>query len=119
MDTDSYPDWNPTFVKVVGQYAVGTKMQTRVRKPDGSFIDMTPTVKALVANRELSQGGGFPGVLTYHHSWLLEPVAGGTFVRQIDVDRGIVLWFWDASWVEPAYQRANEALARRVLVLDE
>jgi hypothetical protein len=27
------------------------------------------------------------------------------------------LWFWDSSWVEPAYRRANEALAARVLTL--
>ncbi|MEL0150590.1 MAG: SRPBCC domain-containing protein [Rhodobiaceae bacterium] len=119
MDTQSYPDWNPTFVAVSPPYALGAKISSRVVKPDGSFIDMTPTVKTLRANRELGQGGGVPGILTYHHKWLLEPVAGGTHVRQIDVDRGGFLWFWDSSWVEPAYQRANEALAARVLALQE
>ena len=77
------------------------------------------TVTALVANRELRQSGGLPGILTYNHSWLLQPVAGGTLVRQIDVDRGGFLWFWDTSWIEPAYQRANAALAARVLALQE
>lgn len=119
MDTQSYPDWNPTFVAVSPPYALGAKISSRVVKPDGAFIDMTPTVKTLRANRELGQGGGVPGILTYHHKWLLEPVAGGTHVRQIDVDRGGFLWFWDSSWVEPAYQRANEALAARVLALQE
>jgi uncharacterized protein YndB with AHSA1/START domain len=117
MDTDSYPDWNPTFVAVSPPYALGKKISSRVMKPDGAFIDMTPTVTALVTNRELRQSGGLPGVLTYNHAWLLEPVNGGTRVRQVDIDRGGFLWFWDSSWVEPAYRRANEALAARVLTL--
>ncbi|MGB0315188.1 MAG: SRPBCC family protein [Parvibaculales bacterium] len=119
MDTQSYPDWNPTFVAVSPPYALGAKISSRVVKPDGAFIDMTPTVTALVTNRELRQSGGLPGVLTYNHAWLLAPVHGGTHVRQIDVDRGGFLWFWDTSWIEPAYQRANEALAARVLALQE
>ena len=119
MDTHSYPDWNPTFVAVSPPYALGAKISSRVVKPDGAFIDMTPTVTALVTNRELRQSGGLPGVLTYNHAWLLAPVHGGTHVRQIDVDRGGFLWFWDSSWVEPAYQRANEALAARVLALHQ
>ena len=117
MDTGAYPDWNPTFVEVSGPYKVGTEISLRVRKPDGAFVDMRPTVKVLVPNREVRQGGGLPGVLTYNHSWVLQPVEGGTHVRQIDVDRGGFLWFWDSSWVEPAFQLANEALARRVLDL--
>ena len=119
MDTKSYPEWNPTFVAVSPPYALGAKISSRVKKPDGAFIDMRPTVKTLRANRELGQAGGVPGILTYHHKWVLEPVAGGTHVRQIDVDRGGFLWFWDSSWVEPAYRRANEALAARVSALEE
>ena len=119
MDTGAYPDWNPTFVEVSGPYLVGTKISSRVMKPDGAFVEMRPTVKALVPNRELRQGGGLPGVLTYNHSWILQPVEGGTLVRQIDVDRGGFLWFWDSSWVEPAYRMANEALAQRVLALNK
>ena len=119
MDTGAYPDWNPTFVEVSGPYLVGTKISSRVRKPDGAFVEMRPTVKALVPNRELRQGGGLPGVLTYNHSWILQTVEGGTLVRQIDVDRGGFLWFWDSSWVEPAYRMANEALAQRVLALNK
>ena len=80
---------------------------------------MRPTLKTLVPNRELQQGGGMPGVLTYNHSWTLQPVEGGTLVRQIDVDRGAFLWFWDTSWIEPSFRLANEALARRVLDLNK
>ena len=118
MDTGAYPDWNPTFVEVRGPYKVGTKLSLRVRKPDGAFVEMRPTLKALVPNRELHQGGGMPGVLTYNHSWTLQPVEGGTLVRQIDVDRGAFLWFWDTSWIEPSFRLPNEALARRVMDLN-
>ena len=119
MDTGAYPDWNPTFVEVSGPYEVGTKLSLRVRKPDGAFVELRPTLKALVPHRELHQGGGMPGVLTYNHSWTLQPVEGGTLVRQTDVDRGAFLWFWDTSWIEPSFRLANEALARRVLDLNK
>ena len=52
MDTGAYPDWNPTFVEVRGPHKVGTKLSLRVRKPDGAFVEMRPTLKALVPNRE-------------------------------------------------------------------
>ena len=119
MDTDSYPDWNPTFVEVRGPYEVGAKLSLRVRKPNGAFVEMRPTLNALVPNRELHQGGGMPGLLTYNHSWTLQQVEGGTSVRQTDVDRGAFLWFWDTSWIEPSFRLANEALARRVLDLNK
>ena len=44
-----------------------------------------------------------------------EPVKGGTKVTQREEYRGIAVWFWDADWVEPAYQKANQALRDRVL----
>ena len=119
MDTGAYPDWNPTFVEVRGPYKVGTKLSLRVRKPDGAFVEMRPTLKTLVPNRELQQGGGMPGILTYNHSWTLQPVEDGTLVRQTDVDRGAFLWFWDTNWIEPSFRLANEALARRGMDLNK
>ena len=80
MDTDGYPEWNPVFVVVDGSYAEGAKVTNTVRFPDDSDVEMTATVKALVAERELRQSGGIPGVLTFDHRWLLEPVEGGTRV---------------------------------------
>ena len=71
MDTKSYPEWNPTFVAVSPPYALGAKISSRVKKPDGAFIDMRPTVKTLRVNRELGQAGGVPGILTYHHNGCL------------------------------------------------
>lgn len=119
MDTASYPDWNPTFVRVVGSYELGAKMQSTVRDPEGKLLEMTATVRALEPARELRQSGGIPGIITFDHSWLLEPVAGGTKVVQHELDRGALLWFWNSDWIEPAYLQTNEALAARIVAAVE
>lgn len=113
-DNQAYPEWNPVFVEVQGAYAEGAKVLNRVRDPDGKFMEMTATVKALTKTRELRQTGGLPGVITFDHQWLLEPVEGGTKVIQHEIDRGFYLWFWNSDWIEPGYRSVNEALAARV-----
>ena len=114
MDVESYPQWNPVFIEVAGVYAEGKEVLNRVREPSGEILEMTATVETLVPGAELRQSGGIPGVLTFDHRWLLEPVEGGTRVIQHEVDRGIGLWFWNADWIEPAYAATNDALAERV-----
>ena len=119
MGTESYPDWNPTVVQVDGQYEVGAKIPIKVKDPTGKILEMTNTVRTLTPNRELRQTGGTLGIITYDHRWLLELIDRGTKVIQHEVDRGALLWFWKSDWIEPAYSRANEALARRVANLTE
>ncbi len=114
MDTAAYPEWNPVFVEVAGKYAEGAKMLNKVRDPKGNILEMTAKVKTLREARELRQTGGIPGVITFDHQWLLEPVEGGTRVIQHEVDRGLYLWFWDSSWIEPAYAKTTKALEERV-----
>ena len=57
--------------------------------------------------------------MTFDHTYLLEAVEGGTRVTQHEEYRGIGVLFWDASWVEPAYSKVNEALRDRVAQLKE
>ena len=114
MDTSAYPEWNPVFVEVAGKYAEGAKMLNKVRDPKGNILEMTAKVKTVHEARELRQTGGIPGVITFDHQWLLEPVEGGTRVIQHEVDRGLYLWFWDSSWIEPAYAKTTKALEERV-----
>jgi hypothetical protein len=71
----------------------------------------------LIAVKELNQSGGFPGILTFDHYYLLEKVDKGTKVIQKEDYSGIGVWFWDNSWIEPAYIKINEALKKRVLEL--
>ena len=119
VDTAAYPEWNPVFVKVDGTYAEGVTVMNSVMFPDGNAVDMKAKVKTVTPGRELRQTGGIPGFLTFDHRWLLEPVDGGTKVVQHEVDRGFYLWFWDSSWVEPAYMKATEALRDRVVANQE
>ena len=114
MDTAAYSEWNPVFVEVAGKYAKGAKMLNKVRDPKGNILEMTAKVKTVREARELRQTGGIPGVITFDHQWLLEPVDGGTRVIQHEVDRGLYLWFWDSSWIEPAYAETLRALGDRV-----
>ncbi len=103
MDTKAYSEWNPVFVKVNGTYVEGGTVQNTFKDPTGELYEVTNRVKRLVPQKELRQKGGMPGVLTFDHHWLLEPVAGGTRVIQYEIDRGFYVWFWDDSWVIPSY----------------
>ena len=114
VDTAAYPEWNPVFVRVDGAYAEGRKVRNTVRDPNGANLEITALVKTMRPPAELRQSGGVPGVLTFDHRWLLESVENGTRVTQLEVDRGMGLWFWNSDWIEPAYARTNEALAARV-----
>lgn len=113
-DAPSYKEWNPTFIDVEGEYEVGKTLTNKV-KEEGKVVTIKSKVIKMDENRELNQFGGIRGVLTFDHRWILEPVEGGTKVIQTETYRGIWVWFWDESWVEPAYSRANEALRDRVL----
>lgn len=119
MATEKYPEWNPTFVEVGGPYVAGGTVLNKVRDPNGNVLEMKANIKELVANQKLRQRGGIWGIITFDHQWLLEPVSGGTKVIQHEVDRGLYLWIWDSSWIEPAYERTNEALKARVLAVSQ
>ncbi len=114
-DAGGYKDWNPVFTSVEGEYREGAEMAYRMRDASGTETDVTATVVKLDEPRELNQFGGMRGILTFDHHWFLEPVDGGTRVTQHEEYRGIGVWFWDPSWFESAYARANEALRNRVL----
>ena len=114
MDTAAYGEWNPVFVKVEGSYAAGGTVLNTFKDPSGKLFDVTNKVEALEPNRLLRQKGGFTGVLTFDHQWLLEPAEGGTKVIQYEIDRGIYVWFWDDSWIMPKYTEVLQALEREV-----
>ena len=114
-DAAGYKDWNPVFTRVEGEYREGAKMAYQMRDESGKETSVTATVVKFDEARELNQFGGMRGILTFDHHWFLEPVEGGTRVTQHEEYRGIGVWFWDPSWFETAYARANEALRDRVL----
>ena len=106
-DAGSYEDWNPILVSVDGDFVEGQTLSVGMKNPDGSVTVVEPKIRKLVPEVELNQVGGIPGVLTFNHTWSLEPVAGGTRVTQFEEYRGIGVLFWDPGWVEQAYKQAN------------
>ena len=116
-DAPAYQEWNPVIVKIEGEFREGEKIKNRLKQPDGKQSVIESTVKKMVKPKELNQYGRTLGFLTFDHTYLLEPVNGGTRVIQHEEYRGVGVLFWDASWVEPAYRNVNEALRNRVAQL--
>ena len=114
-DAAGYAEWNPVFTNVEGAYAQDAEMAYRMKDEAGKEHDVKAKVIKFDEARELNQFGGMRGVMTFDHHWILEPTDGGTKVIQREEYRGIGVWFWDPSWFETAYAKANEVLRDRVL----
>lgn len=112
--TDQYPEWNPVFVRVEGALEEGASLVNHVVEPGKDPVTMNSNVRRIVPLEEINQGGGITGILTFDHHYYLQPENGGTRVIQHEVDQGLYMYFWDSSWVEPAYASVNEALRDRV-----
>ncbi len=119
MDEQGYAQWNPVLVPLQGEIAQGNTITYRWTQANGEAIEVNSKVINLKEYSELHQRGGTPGVLTFDHRYNLTQTGNGTLVVQSEVYKGIGVLFWDASQMEPAYQRVNEALKTRVASADE
>lgn len=119
VDHEDYQRWNPLLVPTSGGFVDGSSIVYRMTPPGGDSSDFKSEVRALKPYKLIKQFAGIPMLLAADHEWRLEPKNGGTRVQQYEVDKGIWMWFWDASWVQPSYEQVNEALKRRVLELVE
>lgn len=122
MDTEKYHEWNPVFIKAEGDIVEGATLNYQFidpNNPEAEPVDMETEVVRVVRPSLLKQKAGTLGILTADHEYRLQTVEGGTEVIQHEEDRGIALLFWDASWVEPAYQKALEALKKRVISIQQ
>lgn len=115
VDPESYPLWNATLEPIEGEIRAGGKVKYRWTPAGGEPIEVTSRVTKLVAPVRLEQRGGTPGVLAYHHRYLLIDVGGNTSLTQRETYRGIGVWFWDASQMQPAYERVNQSLKEYLL----
>ena len=113
-DTASYGEWNPIFVGAAGGYEEQGTMHYQMKTADGGTTEVDALVRRVVEEREINQFGGMRGVLTFNHTWRLEPTDGGTRVTQHEEYRGIGVWFWSPDWVEGVYEEALVALEDRV-----
>ncbi len=117
MDTKAYRDWNPVLIPIEGELKEGTKVKYEFRQDENTKSEIPSTVKKMVKDELLNQGGGMPGVLTFDHKYILKPATGGTLVIINEDYRGVGVVFWNPAPVEEAYKRLNDALRKRVLEL--
>ena len=100
------------IVQYEGDFAAGNTLTLHMKMGD------TPTpvqvsVKDLVVNEWLHQGGGYPVILTYDHNWYLKAVPEGTKVTQYEYYTG----FTCCSGTTPAkllYIEGNKNLKARL-----
>ena len=119
VSEQGYHHWNPLLVPKQGEITEGGKIVYQMTQPNGKQSDFTSTITQVVPGRLIKQRAGYPLILTADHEYRLEPVEGGTRVIQHEVDNGLAMLFWDSSWVEPTYEKVNEALKTRVLELQQ
>ena len=115
MDGENYGAWNPVLVEVEGEYREGAVLTYQMMTESGEAAEVEARVVKLDPARELNQAGGYWGILTFDHHWILEPVEGGTRVTQHEDYEGVGVLFFDPSWFEAAYGRGNVALRERVM----
>ena len=118
-DTGAYRKWNTVLIPVEGEFAAGNTVRYEFNQDESTTSTIPTTVKQVVENELLNQGGGMPGVLTFDHRYVLEPVAGGTRVTIHEDYRGIGVNFWNPSPVQAAYERLNRELRDRVVSLQQ
>jgi hypothetical protein len=111
-DPQGFARWNPVHVKVEGAFREGEGVTIHVKDGSGKVSAFKSTVRRVDPERELAQGGGVPGILTFSHSFRIEAVEGGTRVVQQEEFAGVGVLFVDLDWVEPGYDAVNAALKR-------
>ena len=92
---------------------MGAKINNHAGK-DKDPVEIKSRVELSPPNH-LNQFGGYVGVITFDHHYILEAVDGGTRVIQREDYTGFYVHFWDAEWMTLAYQSVNEALRDEVL----
>lgn len=115
-DALNYKNWNPVITQAEGTYADGATIVNMVVEDGKKPTKIKSKVVKFEPPYHLNQFGGYTGIITFDHHYILEKIEAGTKLIQKEEYTGFYVNFWDSAWVEPAYQRVNEALAKEVLV---
>ncbi len=115
MDEESYQKWNQVLIPIKGKIEQGNMLTYKLVLPEGHPIEIGMKVAKLVPPKLLNQNGGFPGIFTYNHRYILEPVGNSTKVTIHEYFRGIAVPFWDTGWLEQAYIDLNKSLREYIL----
>ena len=114
-DASNYKNWNPVITNAEGTYADGGTIINTVVEDGKKPTKIKSKIMKFKPPFHLNQFGGYSGIITFDHHYILEKVEAGTKVIQKEEYTGFYVNFWDSAWVEPAYQRVNEALHNEVL----
>ena len=117
MDIESYPKWNQVIIDPNGKFEERETIVFQFREASGKQYEVKAKVIKVEPNRLLNQYGGFWGIMTYDHRYILEPVPEGTKVTIAEEYKGAYVPFWDNSNMEASYEILNRALKMRVLEL--
>lgn len=112
-DTDQYDAWNPVMKLLEGEIKEGNKVKYRFTQDEKNISEIPSTVKEVIPNKLLNQGGGLPFVITFDHQYILEPKGEHTRLIIHEDYQGIWVNFWNPTPVELAYKRLNEAIKKR------
>ena len=114
-DAPNYKNWNPVIINVEGTYREDATITNTVVEEGKKPTNIKSKVIKFEPPFHLNQFGGYRGIITFDHHYILEKVEEGTKVIQKEEYTGFYVNFWDSSWVEPAYKKVNEGLKQEVL----
>lgn len=114
LNTDTYDDWNPVMKVLEGEVKEGNRVKYRFTQDEENSSEIPSTVKKIIPNQLLNQGGGMPIVLTFDHKYILEDTDQGTKLTIHEDYVGIYVNFWNPAPVGEAYGRLCAAIKERV-----
>lgn len=115
IDEEGYKEWNQILFPISGQIEQGNKLPYTLMRPGNNPLEIEVRVAELIPHKLLNQDGGIPGIFTFDHRYILEPVGNHTKVIIHEDFKGIAIAFWEASWLEQAYIDLNNSLRNHVL----
>jgi hypothetical protein len=102
--------WNKVLIPLAGELIAGEKVTYKFVQDEKSTSELAATVYKIEQEKLINQGGGPVGLLTFNHSYMLEPIDDGTRVTIHEVYKGIMVPFWNPKAVELAYERVLQQL---------
>jgi hypothetical protein len=116
-DFDSYPQWNPFVIKVIGQPKVDKILKIEVQLPESRLLKFTPKVLKAEPNKELRWVGTMsPGAFRGEHFYQIESLNANKvrFIHGEHFSGWMVrlIWATVGKATEKGYLIMNEAIKK-------
>jgi len=116
-DLEAYEEWNPFFVKAVGELKVGEKLQITMQPVGKKTQSMKPKVLVVKEGKELVWRGrlGIPWLFDGRHTFTIERIDEHTVLfRQHERFSGLLVPFAGLGPYRQGWERMDAALEKRV-----